>query len=638
MSRRSAVTARLLAPLAVAALVLAGCSSGGDAAPSAAPSETAAAAAPSTTAAQEPVAVESYPLPDCTGQDASTCVYDGFDPTVDGFGFENWGAEGTIDASILVALFGEDAVCAEVTASGCVVYPAAAAWADQVNEAMAAGHCEGMAVLSRLIYDGYMSADSFEPGVASTAELLRDDPDVAAAIDLWWATQMLPPVQAAYSEFKSYQPSEIAYELAQGLQSGKGYTLGIYSADGGHAITPIGVALEGDLVAVSVYDNNYPGTVQRVTIDLANETWSYAAGATNPDAPTGGWEGGQGTIELTPMASRELPSIAPFDDSSGRTRASAVVFTATSADPLVPTGIVLTIDGQEYDTSDPSVELPEGVVARSILGATLSGKGKIVSVNPRLVGAFGARAKVVGDTRTPVTLSYDRLGSPRVTLRADVDQSADAGFDVDPSGGAVRTVLPDGAEGRLQVDNGLNRLDFALPDGVASYVGSRGDGQVDIAFLDQNDELLDSLVLDADTDSGRVVYGTGDFDPDTGAFEVTEEFAEPEELDESLSASLTAGLDEAFADLEGIDEAADEATDEAATDDGSGSEQDDGADGSGSSGAGTDDDSGADDSGVDDSGADDEPVADEPVDEEPAADEPVDEEPVADEPADESAE
>ena len=50
--------------------------------------------------------VESYPLPDCTGQDPSVCSYDGFDPAVHGFSFANWGGKGSIGATELIALFG----------------------------------------------------------------------------------------------------------------------------------------------------------------------------------------------------------------------------------------------------------------------------------------------------------------------------------------------------------------------------------------------------------------------------------------------------------------------------------------------------------------------------------------------------
>ena len=58
--------------------------------------------------------VESYPLPDCTGQDPSVCSYDGFDPAVHGFSFANWGGKGSIGATELIALFGKRAVCAKV--------------------------------------------------------------------------------------------------------------------------------------------------------------------------------------------------------------------------------------------------------------------------------------------------------------------------------------------------------------------------------------------------------------------------------------------------------------------------------------------------------------------------------------------
>ena len=153
---------------------------------------------------------------------------------------------------------------------------------------------------------------------------------------------MLAPVQEAYMAFQQYQPSQIASELAAGLQRGDGYTLAIYSPAGGHAITPFAVTREGDRIAISVYDNNFPGTVQRVMIDPAAEHWSYAMGSTNPDQPTDGWEGGIGTIELTPMSSRALPSVAPFDDSppKGAARGNAAIthLLVTSPDPQARTG------------------------------------------------------------------------------------------------------------------------------------------------------------------------------------------------------------------------------------------------------------------------------------------------------------
>jgi len=382
-------------------LVVAGC---GSSSPESAGSQSEQAlGAPQSTNSEA-----GYPLPNCTGLDPSSCMYDGFDPDVDGFGFENWADVGEIGATELVALFGRPKVCASGTGSTCVLFPAARQWAAQANEAMAGGHCEGMAVLAARIFLGYETLKALDPSAKSTFELDRQTPAVSRAIEKWWVTQMLPPVQQAYQAYQAYQPSEIAAALADGLDRGVGYTMGIYSEAGGHAITPIGVTKIKGKIAVSAYDNNFPGTVQRILIDPVKETWSYAMGSTNPDAPTGGWEGGQGTIELTPMESRALPAQAPFAD--GKAKGAAANTTSqllvTSPDPSTRLGLLLTIGGQTYDLSDPATDLPVGVIARTTLGSVLSGKGLAVAVDRTKVGAFTAALSVPGDqTGTlPVTM------------------------------------------------------------------------------------------------------------------------------------------------------------------------------------------------------------------------------------------
>lgn len=104
-------------------------------------SKTPAPAAPSVVADSKaggvPESADSYPIPDCTGQDSAACAYDGFDPAVDGFGFANWGEAGNLGATELIALFGRKKVCASGSGNQCVLYPAAQQWVDQINEAMA---------------------------------------------------------------------------------------------------------------------------------------------------------------------------------------------------------------------------------------------------------------------------------------------------------------------------------------------------------------------------------------------------------------------------------------------------------------------------------------------------------------------
>ena len=492
---------------------------------------------------------DSYPLPDCTGQDPASCSYDGFDPAVDGFSFANWGGEGNLGATELIALFGKRAACAKVTRDGCVLYPAARQWAAQINESMAGGHCEGMAVMAARLFRGDAKPTDLDPAAAATFGLTQDDPDVARAIDVWFATQYLAPVEKAYAAFSKYQPSEIAAELAAGLQRGDGYTMGIYSEAGGHAVTPIAVTPDGDRIAVSVYDNNFPGTVQRIMIDPASEHWSYAMGSTNPDAPSDGWEGGVGTIDLTPMDSRALPAPAPFANRRSRGAAGRTANTSellvTSPDPDARLGFMLTINGQTYDTTDPTVALPAGVVARSVLGAVRSGKGMKVSVDGSLVTSFKAAPTPAngGPAQPPVTMSVDSGSSPRVTLRQDADESGedDASMSVDSSG-SIDVAAADGADAEVNVSNGVSSVDFPLPDGIDMSVDpGEQDGVADVGFVDEDGNIVGTYEVDDETEDGSVVDSTAVFDSDSGDFDVTSEDAEVFYVSAEVFAMLVPG-------------------------------------------------------------------------------------------------
>ncbi len=596
-----------LVPIAVLACILSAC---GSSAPEPSGASASAMSGLNSGTDDESSSQDSYPLPDCTGQDPATCSTDGFDPSVDGFSFANWGETGELDATAMVALFGAKAVCAKRTSSGCVLYPAAKQWAEQVNEAMEGGHCEGMAVMAARLFRGDAQLADLDPAAESTFDLTFEDPEVGDAIDLWWATQMLQPVQEAYTAFQNYQPSEIAAELAVGLQTGEGYTMGIYSPAGGHAITPFAVTLEGDRIAISVYDNNFPGTVQRIYIDPATEQWSYAMGSTNPDEPTGGWEGGIGTIELTPMESRNLPASAPFDDSTakGATRGNAVShLLVTSPDPQSRVGFDVTVDGQTYDTTDPTVVLPAGVMARSTLGAVLSGKGMAVTVDRSVVKSFSAspRARNGSSGQTPVTMSIDSVGSPRITVRAASSEAteADTSFTVNRRG-QVEVASADGSGADVNVSNGLNSVDFPLPDGIDMTVETGGDGVADIEYLDEDGNVVGEFAVDDETENGDVIDALAEFDEDSGEFDLSEDVAEADEVDQ---AALEAFVDDESSESDsGASSDSDMGSDSGVDSPGdAGEDADSGADSQGDSGA--DADSGADSQG--DSGADADPGA-----------------------------
>ena len=110
--------------------------------------------------------------------------------------------------------------------------------------------CVVMAVMAARLFRGDIDPQDLDPAAESTFDLVLEDPDVESAIDTWWATQLLAPVQQAYPAFHEHRPSEIAAELAAGLQRGDGYTLGIYSPAGAHAITPFATTREGNRIAI----------------------------------------------------------------------------------------------------------------------------------------------------------------------------------------------------------------------------------------------------------------------------------------------------------------------------------------------------------------------------------------------------
>lgn len=479
------------------------------------------------------------PVLDCAGQDGQSCAYNGFDPLADGFGFKNWGSAGEIGATEMISLFGRDGVCASDTDGACVLYPAAQQWAAQVNEGMASGHCEGMAVLAARLHLGQAKLGDLDPHATSTFELDRDIPAVNRAIDLWWATQLLPPVQAVDQEFRNLRPSDIAVSLAEGLATGAGYTMAIYSENGGHSITPIGVTRVGGKFVVSAYDNNLPGTVQRIQIDPESERWSYVTDSSNKGAPTAGWTGGRGTIELTPMDSRQLPAEAPFTDqagsgSLGSTTSQILVTTPTPGNRF---SVLLRIGGRTYDTSDPMVQLPEGVSVHNALGARLAGAGLALAVDRSRVGAFTVTLRSSRSSGSaPVTMSIDDPRSPRITLRGDVPPGTSTAASYTVSANGRTTVNSSGiTDARVNVSRGRISANFSPPTGVDMRIDPQAaDASPTIDFIDDHGKALGSYELAPDSGNDAVVAVTANFNAKSGGFEVVTTEAGAAKIDDSL--------------------------------------------------------------------------------------------------------
>ncbi|MBL8102299.1 MAG: hypothetical protein JNM02_07205 [Anaerolineales bacterium] len=240
-------------------------------------------------------------------------VFDfGFTPEQNGFSFENYGDDipaTNLTADELRRMFGDE-VCAQINNEECILTPPAEQWMEQINGDMAGGHCEGMAVLSLMMYTGQVSPSDFGADLAS--ELDINNEDLQKEIAYWWATQAVDPTASSVIRGT---PMEILETIKQMDVNGETYTIGIYNDRGdGHAITPFGAEDKGDgLFAILVYDNNYPGEVRELFIDSRDNSWTYET-SINPQVETDVWSGNADTetLDLTPTSARLEVQACPF--------------------------------------------------------------------------------------------------------------------------------------------------------------------------------------------------------------------------------------------------------------------------------------------------------------------------------------
>ena len=241
----------------------------------------------------------------------------GFRPTSDGFAFANYGNDVEVtdmQPGNVERLFGEQ-VCVSGTGADCVLTPAAQTWMDTQNESMAGGHCMGFSVASLRMYAETLKTADF--GNAKPNELkLEGNKELQSTLAESFVYQSLDSVLE--KQFTG-TPTEVVNKLVELLDAGKDtYTLGFYqrNGNGGHAMTPVAVEDKGGgQMAILVYDNNYPDTLQAMKIDTEADTFSYV-GAINPAYEPTVYEGDATTVpmELIPTTPGEVEQACPFCD------------------------------------------------------------------------------------------------------------------------------------------------------------------------------------------------------------------------------------------------------------------------------------------------------------------------------------
>lgn len=233
----------------------------------------------------------------------------GFRPNINGFSFPNYGDNpATVDltAAEMQRMFG-DRVCASTAGGKCTLTYPAERWMNQAVTAMKSGHCEGIAVLSCLMYYNQTSSSIF--GGNSVIDLSLQDVLLQREIGYWWTTQVTSP---GGSKKVLASPQAVLDTLAGAFGNGSGagewWVMGIYLLDGsgGHAVTPYAVEDRGNGTArILVYDNNWPKDSRFIEVDKVSNTWRYLASA-NPDEPNGLYSGNASTrnLEIVSLSSR----------------------------------------------------------------------------------------------------------------------------------------------------------------------------------------------------------------------------------------------------------------------------------------------------------------------------------------------
>ncbi len=218
---------------------------------------------------------------------ANTITADsGFRVAKDGFSFENYGSEfcpgnsytgcfrvQNLTAEEMVRMYGTQ-VCKSVDSDGtCTLTKAAQSWMKEINSVVANGHCEGMAVLSSLFYNG--TEDPADFGNSNVNRLtLKNNTALQREIAYWFTTQWFMDDYIIEDT-----PTKQVNYLIDHFKNGKGpIPLGIYQRNmsGGHAITAYAVVDHGSgIYYIMVYDNNYPNEERYITVDTKKDTWSY---------------------------------------------------------------------------------------------------------------------------------------------------------------------------------------------------------------------------------------------------------------------------------------------------------------------------------------------------------------------------
>ena len=201
-----------------------------------------------------------------------------FSPAVDGFSFANTvrTQQGELTSVELRRMFGDNVCGSPVASDGsCALTSPATRWMEWANSTMNNGYCEGMAIVSSLMYNGELRPQDF--GAERIGDLmLEGNTKLQREIAYWSASLLLKRDTVVRSS-----PNDVlaAMRASIGKLGSPFGTLRFSMPDrsGGHAVLPFALRnTSATTVAVSVYDSNYPRQTREILIDTTDNTWFYS--------------------------------------------------------------------------------------------------------------------------------------------------------------------------------------------------------------------------------------------------------------------------------------------------------------------------------------------------------------------------
>ena len=386
----------------------------------------------------------------CSEEDG--CLSTGFTVANDGFSFANWQGEGNLDVDSMITLFGRSDVCAEGSGEECELLPAAQQWLTQANSSLSSGRCEGFAVLSQSLFDGVYALSELDATAQVTADLRRENIDVVRALDTVWATQLIPEVQQAAASTRSLSPRSVAQIVADAVANGERVTIGMYGEDGtGHSVTPVEVTEYNGTVTISIYDNNYPGAPQSITI--SGDEWTYAPVDVLGNELAPATSGGAGSLDVVSDTDRVLPAPSGFSSADSAARASAhMLVTSGGAGEL---DVQIAVDGKVRSVADLIAGSVDGVIVTPVRASLTSVVGFSIIWEPLVVDEIEVQV-VTSGAADEAMVSVEVPGSPRVLVIGLAGESTETAGNVSVSG-----------DGEISIESSSSRpTSISVADGL----------------------------------------------------------------------------------------------------------------------------------------------------------------------------